>query len=131
MKNKNFRQLLPVAALMLAFALLVQLGFLLAGKWALPVLLGGLAGTAIALGYYCSLVLAANAAAKKAQAQDVKGGQALLRTVYPLRLLLTFGALLLCCISKQFNILALLLPMVLIQPAMMLAQLIQRKEAKA
>lgn len=129
MKNATVREILPVIGCQLVFGILIQLGFLLAGKWNIAVLLGGILGCVIALGYYLSIVLVASAAAKKAQAQDVQGAQALVKLSYPLRLLLTFGALLVCCISKQFNILALLLPMLLIQPSILIADRFARKGA--
>lgn len=130
MKNANAREILPVVGCQIVFGGLVQLGFLLAGKWNMAVLLGGIIGCAVALGYYLSIVLVASAAAKKAQAQDVQGAEALVKLAYPLRLLLTFGVLLVCCISKRFNVLALLLPMLLIQPAMLIADRLSRKGAE-
>ena len=130
-KQSLSRDILPVVGLELVFSVLIQLGFLLAQKWNIPVLLGGIVGTVVATGYYLSIVLAAVLASKKAQNQDAKGGKDLLKAMYPLRMLVTFGVLLLCCISKQFNVLALLLPMLTIQPAMMIASLIQRKGKKS
>jgi len=121
MKNATVREILPVIGCQVVFGALIQLGFALAGKWNMAVLLGGIIGCAVAVGYYLSIMLVTSAAAKKAQAQDVQGAQALMKGAYPLRLLLTFGVLLVCCISKLFNVLALLLPMLLVQPSILIA----------
>ena len=127
-KHSLTRNILPVVITELLFVTLIQLGFVAAKRWDTSVLLGSLAGFVIAMGYYLSIVLVTLAAEKKAQNQDVHGGQALVRVMYPLRMLLTFGALLACCISKVFNILALALPMLTILPAILLPTLFHRRK---
>ena len=130
MKNATAREILPVIGCEALFCALLQLGFVLAGKWNMAVLLGGVIGGAVAIGYYLSIVLVANAATKKAAAGDTQGAQALMKASYPLRLLLTFGTLIVCCLVKVFHVLALLLPMLLIQPSIVIADKLARKGAK-
>lgn len=130
MKIATAREILPVIGCEAVFCALIQLGFLLAGKWNMAVLLGGIIGSVVAVGYYLSIVLVVSAAAKKATAGDPQGGQALMKLSYPLRLLLTFGVLIVCCLVKVFNVLALLLPMLLVQPSIFIADLLTRKGAK-
>ncbi len=128
--HKYIREVLPIILLELGFGALTQVGALALGQWSVPVLLGGIVGNLVAVGYYLSLMVAAWIATERAKKQDVQGGQNLLRTTYPLRMVLTFGVLLVCCISKKMNVLTLVLPMVTIQPAIFLANFFQKKEAK-
>ena len=65
-------------------------------KLALPVILGGLAGTLLAVGNFFFMAMVATLAADKAEAQDVEGGQKLLKGSYPVRLLVLAAALVLC-----------------------------------
>lgn len=129
-KNKYIREVLPIILLELLFGVLTQVGAVALGQWSAPVLLGGIVGNLVAIIYYLSLAVTAWVAAERAKKQDVQGGQKMLKTTYPLRMLLTFGILLLCCVSKKMNVLTLLLPMVTIQPAIFLASFFQKKEAK-
>ena len=130
-KNKYIREALPVIFVELLFGALTQLGAVALDKWSAQVLIGGIVGNLVASGYYLSLVVTAWIAAERAKKQDVRGGQNLLRIAYPLRMLLVFGVLLLCCITKKMNVLTLLLPMVTIQPAVFLAGVFQKKETKS
>jgi len=101
--------------------------FALLNKFDTGVLLGGVLGGAISIAYYLSIVICVSIAAKKAQAQDVKGGQAFMQVSYILRMLLVFGALLLCAVSGICNILSLMLPMLFVRPVMTVANAILKK----
>ena len=104
--------------------------FALLGKFDFSVLLGGIAGGILGIAYYVSMVICAGVAAKKALAQDVKGGQALMQTSYILRMVGLFGALALCALTKRFNLLALAVPIVCVRPIIGAADLISRKRGK-
>lgn len=82
------------------------------------VLLGGLVGALLAVGNFFFMAVAATLAADKAVEQDVKGGQALMRASYPLRLMLLTGLLLLCGFSGYFDAIALVLPLAFVRPIM-------------
>lgn len=98
-------------------------------KFDLSVVLGAVAGWVIALAYYVSIIICVNIATEKAKAQDVEGGQKLLRTAYSLRMIGVFLVLVLCAITGIFDILALALPMLFVRPATALADALQKKGA--
>ena len=52
-------------------------------KLALPVILGGIVGAVLAIGNFFFMAVIATLAADKAQAQDVEGGQKLMKSSYP------------------------------------------------
>jgi hypothetical protein len=104
--------------------------FALLGKYDISVLLGGIVGGILGIAYFLSMVICANIATKKALAQDVKGGQALMQTSYMLRMVGLFGALVLCALTKRFHLLALVLPIVFVRPIVGIADLLKRKGEK-
>ena len=122
-----------IVAIGLAICVAVMLGiFAILNQFDTGVLLGGIVGGVVAIGYYLSIVVCVSIAAKKAQAQDIKGGQALMQMSYILRILVVFGVLLLCAISGVFNILSLVLPMLFVRPVLAVTNIILRKgESKA
>lgn len=101
--------------------------FALLDKYDISVLLGGIAGGILGIAYFLSMVICANIATKKALEQDVKGGQTLMQMSYTLRMVGLFVALVLCALTKQFNLLALALPIVFVRPIIGVADLIRRK----
>lgn len=104
--------------------------FALLDKYDVSVLLGGIVGGVLGTAYYVSMVICASIAAKKALAQDVKGGQALMQMSYILRMVGLFGALALCAMTKRFNLLALALPIVFVRPIIGAVDHISRKGGK-
>ncbi len=101
--------------------------FALLDKYDISVLLGGIVGGILGIAYFLSMVICANIATKKALEQDVKGGQTLMQMSYTLRMVGLFGALALCALTKQFNLLALALPIVFVRPIIGVTDLIRRK----
>lgn len=101
--------------------------YALIGKYDLSVLLGAVVGSVLALGYYLSMVICADIAAKKALEQDVKGGQALMQVSHIVRMIFLFGAWVFCALTKCFDLIALVLPMVFVRPIMGVADHISRK----
>lgn len=112
-----------VAAMIGVYALL--------GRYDTSVLLGGAVGGLLAMAYYLSMVICANIATKKALEQDVQGGQKLMQLAHPIRLAVLFGLLVLCALTKKFNLLALVLPIVFVRPILGVADLISRKKGNA
>lgn len=104
--------------------------FALLNQYDSSVLLGGIAGGILAMAYFMSMVICANIATKKALAQDVKGGQALMQLSYTLRMVGLLGALALCALTKRFNLVALVLPTVFVRPIVGVADRIGRKGGK-
>ena len=89
-------------------------------KLTLPVILGGAVGALLAIGNFFFMAVIATLAADKAQAQDVEGGVKLMKSSYPLRILVLAGVLICCAASGYFDILALALPLLFVRPVIFL-----------
>ena len=103
--------------------------YALLGKWSVSVLLGGLAGWLVATGNYFALAVAATLASDKAEAGDVETGQKLMRSSYPIRLLVMAAVLILCAKSGYFDVLALVLPLAFVRPVLTAAEFFRKKGA--
>lgn len=101
--------------------------FALLGYFDMSVLLGGLVGATIAVVNFLVLAIVATLAADKAEQQDVAGGQKLIKASYPVRLLVLAVVLFACAKSGVFNVIALVLPMVFVRPALTLAEFFKKK----
>lgn len=97
-------------------------------KFDVSVLLGGLVGAVLAVGNFFATALIATLAADKAEQQDVAGGKKLIKASYPARLLVLAGALILCAVTKWFNLLALVLPLAFMPVIILVMGLIQKKK---
>lgn len=105
----------------------MMLVFYLLGYYDTSVLLGGIAGAAIALANFFFMALSTSVAADKAVNQDVKGGQATIQTSYILRQVLMFVALILCAKSGRMNLFALVIPVLLVRPIITVAEFFRKK----
>lgn len=101
--------------------------FALLGYFDMSVLLGGLVGAAIAVANFLVLAIVATLAADKAEQQDVAGGQKLIKASYPVRLMVLAVVLFACAKSGVFNVIALVLPLVFVRPALTLAEFFRKK----
>lgn len=99
------------------------------GKFGISVLLGGLVGLLVATGNFFFLAVIATLAADKAEAQDVAGGQKLMRSSYPIRLLVMAVVLILCAKSGFFDVIALVLPLLFVRPILTIAEFFKKKGA--
>lgn len=108
----------------------VMLGvYALLGFFSLKVLLGGLVGVVLACGNFFFMAVIATLAADRAQAQDVEGGQKLMKSSYPLRLLVLALILVGCALSGWFDLIALVLPLVFVRPIITVAEFFRKKGA--
>lgn len=89
--------------------------YALIGKWSLTVLWSGLMGLLLATGNFFFTAVVATLAADKAEAQDVEGGKKLMKSSYPIRLLVLAALLFLCAKSGVFDVLALVLPLLFVR----------------
>lgn len=101
--------------------------YFLLGKWDVSVLLGGLVGAILSIGNFFFMSLGVSLAADKAEAQDVKAGQLLVRNSYMLRLVVLFVILFACAKSGLFNLFALVLPLVFVRPTLTVAEFFRKK----
>ena len=106
-------QAVCVAAMIGIFALL--------GQFNMAVLWGGLVGGILAIANFFLMAVGAMRAADKAQQQDVKGGQATIRSSMLLRLALMAVVLVAFSVSKICNPLAMVLPLAFTRPVLTLA----------
>ena len=102
--------------------------FALLHKFDLSVVLGGIVGIVLALGNFFATAMIASLAADKAEQQDVAGGKKLLKASYPLRILVLGVLLVLCAVSKWFNLLALVLPLAYMPIILLILAAIQKKK---
>ncbi len=101
-------QVICTAAMIGAFALL--------HKFDSTVLLGGIVGVLVAIGNFFAMAMTAMLAADRAVKQDVKGGQALMRSSMIGRLVALAAILVIFGKSGHCNILALVIPQVFTRP---------------
>ena len=106
--------------------------FALLGYFDSSVLLGGLIGTVLAVGNFFFMAVSASLAADKAVKQDVKGGSALMKSSYMLRLLVVFLILFACVKSGLCNAFASVIPLVFVRPIITVAEFFRKSgEEKA
>ena len=106
---------------------LMVLAFFLCGAFDRTVVFGGIAGALIATANFFFMAMSTSLAADKALAEDVKGGQATMQFSYIFRLIFMFGALAVCAKSGMTNLLALVIPVLLVRPIIMFAEFFRRK----
>lgn len=109
---------------------LMVLVFFLCGAFDRTVVFGGIAGALIATANFFFMAMSTSLAADKALAEDVKGGQATMQFSYIFRLIFMFGALAVCAKSGMMNLLALVIPVLLVRPIIMFAEFFRKKGGK-
>ena len=109
---------------------LMVLAFFLCGAFDRTVVFGGIAGALIATANFFFMAMSTSLAADKALAEDVKGGQATMQFSYIFRLIFMFGALAVCAKSGTMNLLALVIPVLLVRPIIMFAEFFRKKGGK-
>lgn len=110
---------LGVAAMMGIFAML--------GKFDMSVLWGGIVGGSVAVANFLIMAIGVNIAADKAQNQNVKGGQATIRSSYLLRMILMAVVLFAFAKSGICNVIALVIPLVFVRFTLTLWEFFRRK----
>lgn len=112
-------QVLGVGAMIGIFALL--------GYFDYTVALGGLIGGLVAFLNFFFMVIGLSAAADRAQNQDAKGGKGLVKGSYFVRTAVMFLVLFACAKSGHCNVIALVVPLLLVRPALMAAEFFGKK----
>lgn len=108
-----------VAGMLLVFALL--------GKFDSTVLVGGLVGGVAAILNFFVMAIGVNLAADKAKAQNVKGGQATVKSSYMLRMVLLFLILFAFAKSGIADAIALVVPLIFVRFTITFAEFFRRK----
>ena len=110
---------LGVAALIGIFALL--------GHFDYTVALGGLVGGLVSFLNFFFMVIGLSAAADRAQNQDANGGKGLVKGSYFIRIAVMFLVLFACAKSGHCNVIALVVPLLFVRPALMVAEFFGKK----
>lgn len=90
------------------------------------VIWGVLVGTVLSTANFFMLGVSADAAASRAQEQNVKGGKSLMRISYQVRLIVLFVVLFAFAKSGLCNPLAMVLPLVLFRPILMVIEFLRK-----
>ncbi len=101
--------------------------YALIGRFSVAVLLGGLVGGLISVANFFAMAIVATLAADRAEKQDVAGGQKMISSSYPLRMLVLAGILFACAKSGFFDLIALVLPLVFVRPTITVAEFFRKK----
>ena len=100
--------------------------FALLGKFDSTVLLGALVGTVLSTLNFFFMAVIAMMAADKAEKQNVKGGEALIRGSYPIRMAVLFLILFAFAKSGLCNPIALVVPLVFVRPTITIAEFFRK-----
>lgn len=115
-------ELLSSAAIVGVYALL--------GALKPNVIWGVLVGSVLSAANFFMLGVSADAAADKAQEQNVKGGKSLMRVSYQVRLIVLFVVLFAFAKSGLCSPLAMVLPLVLFRPILMVIEFLRKPGEK-
>ena len=94
------------------------------------VIWGVLVGSVLSTANFFMLGVSADAAADKAQEQNVKGGKSLMRVSYQVRLIVLFVLLFVFAKSELCSPLAMVLPLVLFRPILMVIEFLRKPGEK-
>ncbi|MBR2890214.1 MAG: hypothetical protein IKC09_08070 [Oscillospiraceae bacterium] len=120
-----------VVALGVSLCAAVMVGvFALMGLFDLSVVLGALVGTVLTVANFFVMAICASLAADKAAAQDVAGAKALLSWSQTGRYVVLGLLLFACGTSGFFNLFALVLPLVFVQPTITIAEFFRKSGEK-
>lgn len=100
--------------------------FALLKKFDSTILLGALVGTILSTLNFFFMAVVAMMAADKAEKQNVKGGQALIRGSYPVRMALLFLVLFAFAKSGLCNPIALVVPLAFVRPTITIAEFFRK-----
>ena len=117
-----------IIALGQIICLAMMLGiYALAGYFTGKVLLGGIIGTVLAILNFFFMAVGASLAADRAeQQQDVKGGTALVKSSYAIRMLVIFVILFVLVKGGVCDALASILPLVFVRPIITIAEFFRK-----
>ena len=101
--------------------------FAMLDKFDRSVLLGGIIGGVLTVANFFFMAVGTSLAADKAENQDVKGGQAVIKSSYLLRTILLFVLLFACAKSGLCNAIALVVPLIFVRPTLAIGEFFRKK----
>ena len=117
-----------VIAIGQAVGVAMMLGvFALLDKFDYTVVLGGLMGAIVAILNFFFMAVSLTLAADRAARQDVKGGKGMVKSSYAIRTIVMFAVLFVCAKSGHFHVIALVVPLLLVQPTLLVAEFFRKK----
>ena len=100
--------------------------FALLGHFDSTVALGALVGTVVAVLNFFFMAVVVMMAADKAEKQNVKGGEAMIRIAYPVRMIVLFVVLFAFVKSGLCNTIAMVLPLVFVRPVITITEFFRK-----
>jgi hypothetical protein len=91
------------------------------------VVLGGIVGALVSLLNFFFMAVSLTLAADRAAQQDVKGGKGMVKSSYAIRTIVMFVVLALCAKSGHCNVIALVVPLLVVQPTLLVAEFFRKK----
>ena len=126
--KKELLKQIGIVALCEVLGVAVMIGiFALVGQFDYTVALGGLVGGLVATLNFFFMVVGLSAAADRAQNQDANGGKGLVKGSYFIRIIVMFAVLFACAKSGHFHVIALVVPLLFVRPALMVAEFFGKK----
>lgn len=101
--------------------------FYVIGRFDRQVLLGGICGGVLAIANFFFMALGADMAIRKAENQDVKGGQAAVQLSYGARMIALFAILFLLVKSGWCNVITAVVPLIFTRPILTVAELFRKQ----
>ncbi len=101
--------------------------FALLGCFDRSVLLGGIISGVLSIANFFFMAIGTSLAADKAENQDVKGGQAVIKSSYLLRTVILFVILFACAKSGLCNVFALVIPLAFVRPVLYIGEFFRKK----
>ena len=98
--------------------------------FSMKVLLGGALGSLLTIGNFFFMAVGTSLAADRAENQDVKGGQAVIRNSMMIRYLVLFVLLFAAGKSGYFEPIALVLPLVFVRPVLTVSEFFRKSGDK-
>ena len=98
--------------------------------FSMKVLLGGALGSLVTIGNFFFMAVGTSLAADRAENQDVKGGQAVIRNSMMIRYLVLFVLLFAAGKSGWFDVFALVLPLVFVRPVLLVSEFFRKSGDK-
>lgn len=100
--------------------------FALLGKFTPSVLLGGIIGAILTIANFFVMAVISTLAADRAEQQDTEGGKKLIKSSYPIRLLVLAVLLIVFAKSGFCNVITLVLPLAFVRPTITISEFFRK-----
>ena len=101
--------------------------FALLGHFSASVIVGGLIGAILSIANFFGVAVVGTLAADKAEQQDVEGGKKLIKSSYPIRIIVLAALLIIFAKSGFCNVIALVLPLAFVRPTITISEFFRKK----